>query len=249
MTIVIFVIIHWYLSLFSQSFLAHRYAAHGSFTMSKGWERFFYIFAGITQGSSYMSPRVYAIMHRMHHAYTDTPKDPHSPKYFTNVFGYMWHTRNVFSAIEHNAMPIEERFLKNLPDWPAFDKIATSWIARIIWCILYLLFYIKYATSPWLYLLLPLNILMGPIHGFIINWFAHKYGYVNFKVNNTSKNLLPFDFLMLGEAYHNNHHKFAGSINFGYRWFEIDPVYYIALLLNWLGIIHIKHTKRISSEF
>jgi stearoyl-CoA desaturase (delta-9 desaturase) len=42
--------------------------------MSKFWERFFYLFAYITQGSSYLSPRAYAILHRMHHAYTDTEK-------------------------------------------------------------------------------------------------------------------------------------------------------------------------------
>ena len=131
MIILIFVIVHWYLSLFSQSFLEHRYAAHAAFTMSKGWERFFYVFAYITQGSSYMSPRIYGIMHRLHHAYTDTPKDPHSPRYYTNVFNYMWHTAKYFGGIEKGTIPVEERFLKNLPDWPAFDKIAASWYSRI----------------------------------------------------------------------------------------------------------------------
>ena len=49
------------------------------FTMSKGWERFFYLCTYVTQGSSFLSPRGYAILHRMHHAFSDTPKDPHSP--------------------------------------------------------------------------------------------------------------------------------------------------------------------------
>jgi stearoyl-CoA desaturase (delta-9 desaturase) len=47
------------------------------FTMSKAWEKFFYILSWIFQGSSYLSPRAYGIMHRMHHAYADTEKDPH----------------------------------------------------------------------------------------------------------------------------------------------------------------------------
>ena len=68
---------------------------------------------------------------------------------------------------------------------------------------------------------------MAPIHGVIINWYAHIYGYVNFKLKDTSKNLLPFDFLMMGEAYHNNHHKNGSNANFGVRWFEIDPTYLI----------------------
>jgi stearoyl-CoA desaturase (delta-9 desaturase) len=82
---------------------------------------------------------------------------------------------------------------------------------------------------------------MAPIHGVIINWYAHIYGYVNFKVSDTSKNLFPFDFLMMGEGYHNNHHKYGTSANFGgVRWHEIDPTYQIMELLNLLAIIKLK---------
>ena len=86
MTIPIFFILHWFLSLFSQTFFLHRYAAHKMFTMNKFWERFFYLFTFITQGSSFLNPRAYAVMHRMHHAYSDTEKDPHSPHYFKSMF-------------------------------------------------------------------------------------------------------------------------------------------------------------------
>ncbi|HJY63202.1 MAG TPA: acyl-CoA desaturase, partial [Ignavibacteria bacterium] len=49
---ILFFITHWYLSLFFQTFFHHRYASHGAFTMSKSWERVFYILSFITQGSS-----------------------------------------------------------------------------------------------------------------------------------------------------------------------------------------------------
>ena len=91
-----------------------------------------------------------------------------------------------------------------------------------------------------MYLLLPIHFLMGPLHGAIINWFAHKYGYTNFKVSNTSKNFLPLDVLMMGESYHNNHHAQADDPNFGHKWWEIDPSYPIILLLNTFGIIKLK---------
>lgn len=251
MPILIFFVAHWYLSLFSQSFLQHRYAAHADFTMNKFWERIFYIFAYITQGSSYMSARSYAIMHRMHHAYTDTEKDPHSPQNFSNVFGMMVHTMKIYRGILHGSIEIQERFLQKLPDWPVLDRWGHSAVSRIIWIGIYIGYYIYFATSPLMFLLIPVHVLTGPIHGAIINWFAHKYGYVNFKLNNTSRNLLPLDIIMLGEAYHNNHHKYASSINFGVRWFEIDPIYYIILFFNWLGIVKIKNTslKRVVSEF
>jgi stearoyl-CoA desaturase (delta-9 desaturase) len=246
--ILIFFIAVWYLSLFSQTFLQHRYAAHGAFKMSKGWERFFYVVAYITQGSSYMSPRAYAIMHRMHHAYTDTELDPHSPSFSPNIFHMMWRTRGFYLQIEKRQMDVEERFTKNLPEWDTFDRFAGSTVSRIVWTALYTAFFIYFATSPWWYLLLPVVIAMGAFHGAVINWFAHKYGYINFKMRNTSTNLLFIDFLMLGESYHNNHHKHPSSINFGRRWHEIDPMYPVIRLLAFLGVIRINKLAPVPVE-
>lgn len=239
MAVIIFFITLWYVSLFSQTFFQHRYAAHGAFTMSKRWERFFFIVAYITQGSSYMSPKAYAIMHRLHHAYTDTERDPHSPSYSSNIFSMMWRTRGFYQDILHKRMDIEPRFLKNVPEWDAFDRFANSALSRLLWVAIYVMFFILFATSPWLYLLLPLAISMGAFHGAVINWFAHKYGYVNFKLKNTSMNLFFIDILMLGESYHNNHHKHPSAINFGSRWFEIDPMYPVIRLFDRLNIIRI----------
>ncbi|RAJ80246.1 stearoyl-CoA desaturase (delta-9 desaturase) [Chitinophaga dinghuensis] len=239
MVIFIFFAATWYLSLFSQTFFQHRYAAHGAFTMSKGWERFFFIFTYITQGSSYMSPATYAIMHRLHHAHTDTELDPHSPSNSSNIFSMMWDTRTVYQQILHNRIPVEPRYTKNLPVWKSFDKFANSAISRLMWVVGYTLFFVAFATSPYQYLLLPIVISMGAFHGAIVNWFAHKYGYINFRLRNTAMNLLFVDVLMLGESYHNNHHKHPSSINFGKRWFEIDPVYYIIKTLSFIKVITI----------
>lgn len=240
MAIFLFLVLHWYFSLFFQTFFHHRYAAHAMFTMSRFWEKVFFIGSFIFQGSSYLSPYAYGILHRMHHAHTDTEEDPHSPTYDKNLFAMMWKTKNIYSDIFFGKVEVEERFKKGVPQWTAFDKMADYWPSRIGWGVLYSLFYIFFATEWWMFLFLPLHFFMGPFHGAIINWFAHKYGYVNFKVKDTSKNLLPFDFLMLGESYHNNHHKHASRANFGWRWFELDPVYPIIKIFDWLKIIQLK---------
>ncbi|MEO8582153.1 MAG: acyl-CoA desaturase [Flavitalea sp.] len=239
MTIIILFIAMWYFSLFIQTFFHHRYASHGAFSMSKFWEKVFFILSYIMQGSHYMSPKAYAIMHRMHHAYTDTERDPHSPNYSSNMFSMMWRTSMRYRDIFHGKEVVEEKFLKNLPEWPRFDKWANTPISRLLWVGVYITIFVFFATSPWQYLLLPVIILMGAFHGAIINWFAHKFGYTNYKLKNTSQNLFSIDILMLGESYHNNHHKRPSSINFGVRWHELDPVYPVILLFNWLHIIRI----------
>lgn len=237
MIIVLFLIFHWYSSLFCQTFFHHRYSAHAMFSMSKFWEKVFYIFSFIFQGSSYLSPYAYGILHRMHHAYADTEKDPHSPKYDSNIFKMMWKTKNIYNGIYRNQITIEEKFKKNLPKWTAFDKFGDSWFSRATWGIIYIIFYAFFATQWWMYLLLPIHFVMGPFHGAVINWFAHKIGYRNYEIDDTSKNIMPVDILMLGEGYHNNHHMYSTRPNFGIKWHEIDPVYPFIRIFKALRII------------
>ena len=240
MVIVIFILALWYGSLFFQSFFLHRYAAHQVFTMSKTTERITFVLTWLFQGSSYLSAYGYGIMHRIHHAYTDTEKDPHSPKYDANMFAMMWKTKTIYQDINKQRIAIEKRFTKNVPQWTKFDQFASSRFSRVLWIIFYCLFFAYFVTSWWQWLLLPIAFLMAPIHGAIINWFGHICGYVNYKMTNTSKNLFPFDFLMMGEGYHNNHHKHASKANFGVKWHEVDVTYLIIKLLNAVGVIKLK---------
>lgn len=241
MAILIFFVFHWYLSLFCQTFFHHRYAAHGVFVMTRFWEKFFFILSWLTQGSSYLSPNAYGILHRMHHAYADTEKDVHSPKYDHSIWSMMWRTKTIYNSIFHGITKPEVQFTKGVPEWPAFEKFANSWVSRLFWAACYIAFYVIFATQWWMFLLLPIHFLMGPVHGAIINWFAHKYGYTNFEVADTSKNMMPVDIFMMGEGYHNNHHKDSTRANFGgIRWHEIDPVYPIILILDKLHIIRLK---------
>lgn len=237
MAIAIFFVSHWVLSVFCQTFFLHRYGAHRMFTMSKGWERFFHLLTYVSQGSSYLDPRGYAILHRMHHAYSDTPKDPHSPTNHGNVFTMMWATKERYDDYAHNRKAPEPRFEGGVPSWPLLDAIGGSWASRITWIVAYTAFYAVFATAWWQWLFLPLQWVMGPLHGAIVNWCGHRYGYRNYATPDESKNTLVFDFLTLGELFQNNHHTFGMSPNFAARRFELDPTYQVMRVMNAVGII------------
>jgi stearoyl-CoA desaturase (delta-9 desaturase) len=135
-------VVHWYLSLFCQTFFLHRYSAHKMFIMSKPWERFFYLLTYLSQGSSYLSPRAYAILHRMHHAFSDTEKDPHSPHHTKNVFTMMWETKNIYNAVLSRKRAIESQFERNYPEWRFIEKLGrfmafTFWLGITVYRILY----------------------------------------------------------------------------------------------------------------
>jgi fatty-acid desaturase len=116
--ILLFFFIHWFSSLFFHTFFLHRYASHQMYFTSPFWEKTFYFLTWFFQGSSYLVPRAYAVMHRMHHAYSDTEKDPHSPHFFKDVWQMMMHTRNIYNAFVKNQIAPLEQFTKEyLPVW------------------------------------------------------------------------------------------------------------------------------------
>jgi stearoyl-CoA desaturase (delta-9 desaturase) len=234
---VIFLVVHWYASLFTQSFFNHRYAAHQMFKMSRAVEKFFFILSWIFQGSSYLSPHTYGILHRLHHAFADTANDPHSPKFDKSLWRMMWKTKEIYVGIAKHTYQVDDKYLKNLPNGGCLDAFACSWFSRILWGALYVALYVYFQVPFWLYPLLIIHFFMGPIHGAIINWFAHKVGYRNYKIADTSTNIVPVDLLMWGEALHNNHHHKGSNPNFAHRKGEFDPMYPLIWLMDKLNII------------
>jgi stearoyl-CoA desaturase (delta-9 desaturase) len=242
--IAIFFVLHWQAAVFFQSFFLHRYGAHRQFEMSPRAERVFYFLTWLVQGSSFLSPRGYAILHRLHHAYSDTPKDPHSPHYYRDVFSMMWTTKKRYEGFVSRKETPEAKFDGGYPEWPAMDRISDQWATRLAFIAAYTAFYIVFATHWWMFLLLPAHYVMGPLHGAIVNWAGHKYGYRNFASDDKSTNGLFIDVLTMGELFQNNHHKYAMSPSFAARRFEIDPTYLIMKVLDAAGLIDMTGAQR-----
>lgn len=192
------------------------------------------------QGSSYLIPRAYAVMHRMHHEYSDTKEDPHSPIFFKDVVGMMKHTRLIYNDFVTGKRTPETQFAGDLPVWNKMDQFGDHWLTRLSWGVVYGLIYVFFiyqGASPFWLLLLPIHFLMGPVQGAFVNWCGHKYGYVSFDNGDHSHNTEPWGILLLGELYQNNHHKFPKSANFAAKWYEIDPVYPALWTLDKLHLI------------
>jgi stearoyl-CoA desaturase (delta-9 desaturase) len=242
--IVLFLVAHWSSSVFFQTFYLHRYGAHRMFTFAPGWERFFHACTYVTQGSSFLNPRGYAILHRMHHAFSDTEQDPHSPSVQKNPLTMMNRTRDIYRSINARTFPVEQRFDGGYPSWPALDAFGGRWMSSVLWATVYTSFYFVFATAPWQFLLLPIHFFMGPIHGAIVNWFGHWVGYRNFDQADDSRNTLVFDFVTFGELFQNNHHRNGSNPNFAHRWYEVDPAWPLIRAFGWLGILRFRSDEK-----
>jgi stearoyl-CoA desaturase (Delta-9 desaturase) len=232
---------HWWSSLFFHTLYLHRYASHKMFTTGVIREKLFHFMTWVTQGSSYLVPKAYAVMHRMHHAHSDTEQDPHSPHFFSDVIGMMKHTAIIYKEFVNGTKTAASEFCHDLPSWTKFERIANHNITRIAWMAAYTILYIflinHFHLSYFWLLLLPIHFLMGPVQGAIVNWCGHKYGYQNFDNGDHSHNTGPFGVLLLGELFQNNHHKFPTSANFAKKWFEFDLTYIVMFLMDKVGII------------
>jgi len=227
MYILLLLVIHWYTSLFFQTIYLHRYSSHNMFKLPFWLDRVFYFCTFLTQGASFLNPKVYAVMHLEHHKHSDTEEDPHSPIFSKDAFRMMTKTYKHYLNILEN---IDSYNLK-IKDWKSLDKFADSWITRIIFGFIYFQIYTLLVTDSWQYIFLPIHFIIGPIQGAIVNWCGHKYGYRNFKLSDNSKNTLPIDFLLMGELYQNNHHQYPQNLNFKSKWYEIDFGYLMLLPL------------------
>lgn len=245
MLIPIFFVSHWYLSLFAQTFFLHRYAAHGMFALSKFWERFFFLVTYVLQGASFLNPRAYAILHRLHHTHSDTELDPHSPHNHGDIFSMMWKTKEIYLRIREYKFKVPAELEKNIPRWNWLEWFGETWMSRFGWGTAYVAFYYFVAEAAWYwYFLLPVHFLMGPIQGAIVNWFGHKLGYQNFDNHDKSRNTLAMDVLLMGELYQNNHHKLPLRARFAVKWFEFDPTYVVMWAMDKIGVIRLKRRKR-----
>src|SRR5262249_28025859 len=72
---------------------------------------------------------------------------------------------------------------------------------------------------------------------FSINSLAHVYGSRRYVTGDDSRNNWFLALFTMGEGWHNNHHACQSSIRQGFRWWEIDPTYYLLRALSCLGIV------------
>jgi stearoyl-CoA desaturase (delta-9 desaturase) len=81
---------------------------------------------------------------------------------------------------------------------------------------------------------IPLRLVIVYHITWLVNSATHRWGYVSYQSNDSSRNNWWVAILTFGEGWHNNHHAFPSSARMGFKWWEID--------LTW---IHIQFLEKI----
>jgi stearoyl-CoA desaturase (Delta-9 desaturase) len=69
------------------------------------------------------------------------------------------------------------------------------------------------------------------------NSLAHVCGKKRYVTGDDSRNNWLLAIFTMGEGWHNNHHAFQSSVQQGFKWWEIDPTFYILKALSWTGLV------------
>ena len=180
----------------------HRYFSHRAFK-APVWYEYLVLSLGTLTGSGPLLG--WAGVHRMHHNYADTEKDPHSPIY-KNFWRVLTSTFKVPSIKHRHVVDL----LKN---------------TRVMW------FYkhhnaIRIVTFLGFALLLPgewfLVLIVSPM----------IYSYIGFGLINSlchasdgsgARNSHLINILAGGDGFHKNHHDNPKDWQIGKHWYELDP--------------------------
>jgi stearoyl-CoA desaturase (delta-9 desaturase) len=213
----------------------HRALAHGAVSLHPLARRALLTFGPWLTG---FDPKIWAVMHRMHHVHSDTPDDPHSP---VNV-GFFGIFRAQFDGYVRT-----ETGLKN--DDPAFTgygrDLEMGWPNRTgRWYLPYLLhvvvaIVVGVAFGWGVGAALFAGTMSHVVQGAIINYFGHAWGGRNYASDDNSRNNHMAAWLVLGEGFQNNHHRWPSSARFSCRGREVDLGYGACRLLQSLGVLRV----------
>ena len=228
----------YFLRMFAITGFYHRYFSHRSFKTSRAGQ---FLFGLLGASAVQRGPVWWAAHHRHHHAYSDRPEDPHSPRHKGFLVSHMgWFlTRGGFRP--------DLRRVRDLLQFPElrwldrYDIAVPVALAVFLWLLGEGLAAWRPAlgTDDWQMLVWGFFIsTVAVYHGtYTINSLSHVFGRRRYATGDDSRNNPWLALVTLGEGWHNNHHYYPSSVRQGFYWWEIDITYYGLKLLAWLGII------------
>ena len=222
--LVICVTLYW-LRIFVIGAGYHRYFSHRSYTTSRAFQ---FVLALMCQTTAQKSVIWWASKHRHHHLHSDTEHDVHSPRHHGFIYSHLgWifarkHTDPDFAKVADLTRYPELMWLHKVEVLPAvvlagLCYLAAGWSGLVVGFL-------------WSTVLV--------YHGtFCINSLAHVSGSKRYVTGDDSRNNFFLAIVTMGEGWHNNHHAYQSSVRQGFKWWEIDPTYYLLCALSWIGLV------------
>lgn len=238
---VIYTLILTHITILSVTIFLHRCQAHRALELHKSVSHFFRFWLWLTTG---MVTKEWASIHRKHHAFSDKPGDPHSPKvygikkvFFEGVELYQAESTNLETMEKYGSGTPDDWMEKNI-----YGKYSKFGIGFLL--ILNVFLFGVSGVAIW-----AIQMLWIPIFAAgVINGLGHYVGYRNYQNSDESRNLFPIGFLIGGEELHNNHHTFGTSAKLSSKWYEFDIGWTWIKILSYFKLATIKKVSPVLQQ-
>lgn len=197
------------LNIFGVWLTLHRYYSHKSFELNPVLKWLFSVIALLAGRGSILG---WVYLHRLHHAYSDEGRDPHSPHNLGyKLFG--------FGHMKKQEGEMKIFLVKELmtPDQLFIHK----WYVLLLLPIVIAIGIIDLQFLYWVWIFPAMLIQLSTSN---FNYFGHTHGYRNYTTKDQSRNNALLWPIILGEAWHNNHHGDAKNHSTKRKYWEIDPL-------------------------
>jgi sn-1 stearoyl-lipid 9-desaturase len=206
----------------------HRLLTHRGFKAPRWLERFLALCGTLALQSG---PIAWVTTHRVHHAFTETDQDPHSPRNGTYWAHIGWIFRGT-AQVQPDATV--QRYSPDLLRDPVLRALEKYYYVTPI-----LVGVLFFAIGGWS--MVGWGIFFRTVFGWHCTWLVnsatHLWGDRRFETRDDSRNNGFIAALTFGEGWHNNHHAYPRSARHGLTWREIDPNWIQIRLLEKLGLI------------
>jgi len=193
----------------------HRILSHGAFKLKPLTRKIMILIGSFANVGSAIT---WVAVHRAHHRFADTPRDPHSPQHMSFIymmFGTMYSKVQAKYSVDLMRDPWA-RFVHNY-----YFALQVPWILLLAflggWQAV-LAFHFVPGGLTWL-------------GGSLVNYLNHLHGYKPFDNQGTSTNNLVTGYLVFGEGWHNVHHAAPTKPTTKLNWWEFDLLYHIGCLI------------------
>jgi stearoyl-CoA desaturase (Delta-9 desaturase) len=209
----------------------HRYFSHRAFRTGR-WFQFLLALAGTL--AMQRGVLWWAATHRRHHSVADTADDVHSPHHRTFFYSHCGWT------LDPANLEIDARRVRDLARFPELVWLDRAKLAPVA----------VFAALLWV--VGPAEFVWGFVVSTVALWhailatgsFSHRIGgYRNFDTPDDSRNNRVIAVVLLGEGWHNNHHRSPRAACHGTRRSEPDPIHGVLRGLERLGLVRDLHPR------
>jgi stearoyl-CoA desaturase (delta-9 desaturase) len=215
----------YWLRIFAIGAGYHRYFSHRAYTTSRTFQ---FVLAFLAQSSAQKSILWWAAKHRHHHLHSDTEQDVHSPRHK----GFLYSHVGWIFARRHDSTN-----LVKVADLAVYPELM--WLHRHELVPPVILAACCTVIAGWSGLIVGFfwSTVLVYHATFCINSLAHVRGRTRYVTGDDSRNNSLLALLTMGEGWHNNHHAYQSSVRQGFRWWEVDPTYYVLKVLSFVRVV------------